>query len=232
MEQIFVNGIGIYPFASADELLDYAAGCRKMLIAMNAEKIINATPQMRDLINANIGYCDGIGAVMAMHEKGAPEAVKIPGCELWLRIIAREYRVKSFYMIGSTQDTIETTVARLRESFPQIRIVGYRNGYLSSPQERETLIDHVAALKPDYVFVAMGSPKQELLMNDMQARHSAVYMGLGGSFDVYTGKVERAPQWWCDHGLEWAYRLLKQPSRLKRQLRLVRFLFMLKTGKL
>lgn len=79
-------------------------------------------------------------------------------------------------------------------------------------------------------FVAMGSPKQELLMEEMAERHKAVYQGLGGSFDVYTGNVKRAPQWWVRHNLEWAYRLVKEPVRIKRQIHLVRFLLRVKLG--
>ena len=78
----------------------------------------------------------------------------------------------------------------------------------------------------------MGSPKQELLMEEMQKLHHATYQGLGGSFDVYTGHVERAPQWWVKSNLEWAYRLIMQPSRIKRQIHLFRFLLLLKLNKL
>src|SRR5690625_7609686 len=82
------------------------------------------------------------------------------------------------------------------------------------------------------VFVAMVSPKQEFLMNRMKAQHSALYMGLGGSFDVYTGKLQRAPQFWIDNNMEWAYRLIKQPKRIVRQVFLVKFLYLLARGKL
>ena len=94
------------------------------------------------------------------------------------------------------------------------------------------MLDDIATKKPDVVFVAMGSPKQELLMEEMSERHPAIYQGLGGSFDVYTGRVERAPKWWVDHNLEFAYRLIKQPSRIKRQIHLVKFLILLKFGKI
>ena len=85
--------------------------------------------------------------------------------------------------------------------------------------------------KPDVVFVAMGSPKQELLMERLHQKHKATYQGLGGSFDVYTGSVKRAPNWWVNNNLEWTYRLLSQPSRIKRQIHLVRFLLNLWFGK-
>ena len=78
----------------------------------------------------------------------------------------------------------------------------------------------------------MGSPKQELLMEEMYKLHPAVYQGLGGSFDVYTGLVNRAPRWWVYNNLEWAYRLIQQPLRIKRQIKLFSFYFKLKFGKL
>lgn len=98
--------------------------------------------------------------------------------------------------------------------------------------EKQALLDDIAAKKPDVVFVAMGSPKQELLMEEMLERHEAIYQGLGGSFDVYTGHVERAPKWWVDHNLEFAYRLVRQPSRIKRQIYLVKFLALVKLGRI
>lgn len=101
--------------------------------------------------------------------------------------------------------------------------MGYRNGYIKTDEERAALVDDIARQKPDVVFVAMGSPKQELLMEEIQQRHSAIFQGLGGSFDVYTGHVERAPEWWVKHNLEWAYRLVRQPSRIKRQVHLLRY---------
>src|SRR5690606_12011598 len=115
---------------------------------------------------------------------------------------------KTFYLIGSKQEVINATVSKLRNEFPGIKIVKYQNGYIGSEEIRSHLIDDVATLKPDVVFVGMGSPRQELLMEQMQRRHAAVYQGLGGSFDVYAGYVKRAPDWWVKNNLEWAYRLM------------------------
>lgn len=223
-KRISVNGVKINPFTSFNELLDHVVHHKGILVAINAEKILHATPQTRDIINRNIGYCDGIGAVMALRRHGQKQAVKLPGCELWLKIIAALYKDgKRFYLVGSKQEVIEATVAKLKQEFAGIDIVGYRNGYIKTEEERKALIDDIAARRPDVVFVAMGSPKQELLMEEMSERHPAIYQGLGGSFDVYTDYVKRAPQWWVRHNLEFAYRLIKQPSRIKRQIHLVRF---------
>lgn len=229
-ERVDLRGVKVYPFASFDELLNYVNGHKGILVAINAEKILHATPQTRDIINRNIGYCDGAGAVMALKKKGY-QAVKLPGCELWLKIIESTYRDgKSFYLVGGKQEVIDATIEKLKKEFQGVNIIGYRNGYIKTDEERKTLIDDIETKKPDVVFVAMGSPKQELLMEEMAERHPAIYQGLGGSFDVYTGRVKRAPKWWVDHNLEYAYRLIKQPSRIKRQIHLVRFLALVEFG--
>ncbi len=217
MNKITINGVEVFPFSSREQLMDYVDKNKSILIAINAEKVMNATDQTRAIINSNIGYCDGVGAVWALRQKGAKNVEKIPGCELWLDIINRYHNDKSFYLIGGKQEVIDATVKKLKQDFPGLNLVGYRNGYLKSDDERNALIDDVAQKKPDVVFVAMGSPKQELLMGDMQQRHKAIYQGLGGSFDVYTGYAQRAPKWWLDHNLEFAYRFFKNPKRIKRQ---------------
>ncbi len=231
--RVILNGVKVHPFSSFSQLLSYVKGRKGILVAINAEKILHATEQTRAIINRNIGYCDGIGAVMALKKHGYKEVVKLPGCELWLKIIDSLYREgKTFYLVGSKQDVIENTVQKLKQDFPGIQIINYRNGYIKTEEEKQALLEDIAEKKPDVVFVAMGSPKQELLMEEMLERHSAIYQGLGGSFDVYTGNVKRAPKWWVDHNLEFAYRLVKQPSRIKRQIHLVRFLLLVKLGKI
>ena len=93
-------------------------------------------------------------------------------------------------------------------------------------------LEDIKKLKPDVVFIAMGSPRQELLMEKLHKSHKATYQGLGGSFDVYTGNVHRAPQKLIYYNLEWIFRLIKQPSRIKRQIHLLRFFLLLKLKKL
>ncbi|ALA92752.1 exopolysaccharide biosynthesis protein, WecB/TagA/CpsF family [Porphyromonas gingivalis AJW4] len=232
MQQILLGGVEVYPFTSAEELISYVSGHPAILVAINAEKILHATDELKAIYNRNLGYSDGAGAVLALKKKGHQNACKIAGCELWLKIVERYSREKSFYLVGGKPEVIEETIQKLRADFPRINIVGYRDGYLKGNDD-ETLIADIAEKKPDVVFVAMGSPKQELLMERMQRVHpEAIYQGLGGSFDVYTGRVERAPEWWIRHNLEFAYRLIKQPSRIKRQIHLARFLFRVLTNRI
>ncbi len=229
----FKNGIKCFAFPSFDQIVDYVNARKGILVAINAEKILHATDETRKIINHNIGYSDGLGAVMALRKHGCLEAVKIPGCELWLKIIERLYlEDKTFYLVGGKQAIIDETVKKLKTDYNGIRIIGYRNGYIKNVDEKQQLFDDIKTKRPDVVFVAMGSPRQELLMEELLKEHRAIYQGLGGSFDVYTGHVERAPKWWLDHNLEFIYRLIKQPSRIKRQIYLLKFYFLVLFNKI
>ena len=178
MERIELNGMKVFPFNSASELLEYVNCHKGILVAVNAEKVTKATDETRAIVNNNIGYADGAGVVVAIHKLGKPQAVRIAGCDLWLNIVQGSYREKTFYLIGSKQDVIEDTVKQLKSQYDGITIVGYRNGYINNDKERNALIQDVASKRPDVVFVAMGSPKQEILMTDMMKVHPAIYQGL------------------------------------------------------
>ena len=220
----------INAFKSKQDFLNQIKSEKKILVAMNAEKILNKDKRLQNIINNNIGYPDGIGAVMALKKKGV-DAVKIPGSEFWLDIVTAFYKEKSFYLLGATQEVIEGTVTKLKKEFPDIKILGYRDGFLKS-DDKELLKKSLISLNPDVVFVAQGSPRQEFLMDELMKVHPALYMGLGGSFDIYGGDKKRAPKLFLDLHLEWLYRLFKEPTRVGRQLNLVKFLFLLKIGKL
>lgn len=226
-----INKIKTYAPSTREELIEYAFKEKKILIAVNAEKILHSDQVFSSLINENIGYPDGIGAVWGLQQKGFKDAIKIPGCELWLELIEKKYKEKTFYFVGSTQDVIEQTVHQLKVDFPEIKICNYRNGFIQTEVDKNNLIEDIKLKNPDVIFVAMGSPKQEKLMQEIQHHHQAVYQGLGGSFDVYTNNVKRAPKWWIKNNLEWAYRLVKQPSRIVRQVYLIKFYLLLKLNK-
>lgn len=232
ISRVFVNGVGIFPFPTMKDLLDYAKEHRGILVAINAEKILQATDETRAIINRNIGYSDGAGTVLVLKKHGY-QAEKLPGCELWLRIIESTYKTgTSFYLVGGKQAVIDETVKKLKAEFDGINIVNYRNGYIKSETDRDNLICDIVEKAPDVVFVAMGSPKQELLMEKMLEKHpSAIYQGLGGSFDVYSGNVKRAPKWFLDHNLEWAYRIFTDFKRLPRLLNVIRFYINVQLGR-
>lgn len=215
-DSISINDVNIYPFVSFDEIIAFAEQKKGILVAMNAGKIGHSSLEMQKIINNNIGYADGIAAVFALKKKGVKNAVKLPGCELWLKIIEKKYRDSSFYIVGGTQEVIENTINRLKQDFEGINIIGYRNGYLKTEEEISALENDIVSKQPSVVFLAMGSPKQELLMKKLSDKHPAIYQGLGGSLDVYTGKVERAPEWLIRWNLEGPYRVLKDFSKWRR----------------
>lgn len=223
MEKVYVKGVGIYPFTSFDQLADYTIERPAIYTSVNAEIILNADERMRKIINNNVGYCDGAGPLTALKSMGYKKAVKLAGCEFWLHLIKRFHHQKTFYLVGAKQEVIDNTIAKLKREYKDIDIAGYRNGYILSPAEEQALLEDIEEKKPDFVFVAMGAPRQELLMEKIQERHKCVSLGLGGSFDVYAGNVRRAPEWWINHNVEWLYRLLNDPQRIGRQIVLLQF---------
>lgn len=212
-KRVSVNGIKIYPFTSMSELVDFVVDKKQILIAINAGKIGRVDDDFRKLVSDNIGYADGIGALAAIKKAGFKEAEKMPGCDIWLKIIERQYKSSTFYFVGGKQDVIEGVIAKLNIDYPGINIVGSRNGYIKTLEEEENLVKDIVEKEPEYVFVAMGSPKQENLMKKMMSQHKALYQGLGGSFDVYTGRVKRTPQWLINIGFDGPYRVITSFSK-------------------
>ena len=121
---VLIRGIKIYSFRSKEDIVDYVKDKNTVLIAVNAEKILHATHEIKGLINQNIGYTDGSGAVWALKRKGLKDTVKIPGCELWLDIISQTYKSKSFYLVGGTEEVIQSTIKKLRSDFEGVNIKG------------------------------------------------------------------------------------------------------------
>ena len=221
----YINGIKTFIPDSNNELIDHAIKHKKILFAINAEKIINSSKSQKSIINKNFGYPDGFGAVWELRKRGYKSAKKIAGCDLWLSIIDKYYLSKSFYLIGAKQKVLEITIKKLKKNYKGLKILNYRNGYFVNKEDYESLYEDIVRNKPDIIFVAMGSPIQEKLIINLQNLHEATYMGLGGSFDIYAGKLKRAPDIFINLNLEWAFRLIKEPKRISRQLSLIPFFF-------
>ena len=138
---------------------------------------------------------------------------------------------KGIYLIGTTDENLKACVANLVANYPKINILGYKNGYFDINNSDEILKD-IKEKKPYALFVAMGCPRQEEFivkyMNELPCR---IFMGVGGSFDVIAEKVNRAPNWMIKLGLEWMYRVLKEPWRIKRLGSIPKFLMLVTRGK-
>lgn len=228
---VYIAGLRVYAFDSIASLLDDVADRAVALIAVNAEKLASPPAELRELVNTNLGYPDGVGTVLAMRRKGL-RARRLAGSDLWLDLARQFAGFRRFYLLGGTDEVVRETARRLRREFPQIEIVGLRNGYMRASDEAE-LIDELRASRPEVVFVAMGSPRQERIIQRLLPVHPALYMGLGGSFDVYVGRVRRAPRLLQRLDMEWLFRLAQAPrDRLPRQKARLRFAVRLITGKL
>ena len=227
-----LRGLKLIGWRNMQHALDYlyADGNLKQgtLVAINAEKMLTLedNAEVRELINAaEFKYADGISVVRSVRKK-YPEAnvSRVAGADLWEALMARAGAEGTpVFLVGGKPEVMAETVEKLRKQW-NVNLVGTQDGYFT-PDQRQALFERIHASGAKIVTVAMGSPKQEILMRDCRQVHpDALYMGVGGTYDVFTGHVKRAPKVWQNLGLEWLYRLLSQPSRIKRQLRLLRYL--------
>lgn len=216
IKPVLFNGINIYPFHSKEQLLEYISHNNKIYIAINIAKIENNSKRLKTIINNNIGYPDGLGALLALkfHDK---HVSRIPGVELWLDIIKYLEINKSYYLIGGYPNNIKQVVSKLKNDFPRINIAGFSKGYFDSEKEKTNLYEDISKKKPDVIFVALGSPRQEYFMEYLYSWYPAVYVGLGGSFDSYIGKQKRTPDIVIRLNLEWLYRWIANPIKRTKQ---------------
>jgi N-acetylglucosaminyldiphosphoundecaprenol N-acetyl-beta-D-mannosaminyltransferase len=200
-----------------------------VIVAMNPEKVIKARRDpdlLRRLQRTSLLIPDGIGVVLAARLLGLGRMGRVPGSELMPAICERAarkgYRI---FLCGASPEVNRRTVEVLRHRYPGIHIVGHQHGYLGEA-EMPALIERINASRADVLFVALGSPKQERWMDTYAPRLTVkVCQGVGGTFDVISGRVRRAPLFLRKLSLEWLYRLATQPGRLLRQTALPAFVF-------
>lgn len=169
---------------------------------------------------------DGAGAVWAARYVGNPVQERVPGFDLMHRLLAAgsEYGWK-VYLLGASPETIREAHERLRRKFPNLRFVGYRDGYFGEDED-EAVIADIRRAAPDLLFVGRSADKQEPWIARYKEQLGVpVMMGVGGSFDVIAGKLKRAPASWQRLRLEWLYRLLQEPARYRRMLALPKFVW-------
>lgn len=230
--QYQIRGIALSGFSDMAQFVDYLnqQGALKTgtLVAINAEKVLTAEADaaLSQLINAaEYKYADGISIVRSIRKKYPQAQVsRIAGADLWEALMERAGREGTpVFLIGGKPSVLAQTIDKLRRQW-NVNIVGSQDGFFA-PDQRDALFTRIRESGAKLVTVAMGSPRQEILMRDCKASYpDALYMGVGGTYDVFTGQVKRAPEIWQRMGLEWLYRLISQPSRLKRQLRLLKYL--------
>lgn len=168
---------------------------------------------------------DGIGVKIAAKMKGMSIAEKIPGVELMVDIIERCCETNTpIYLLGATDKSLKLCVGKLKDKFPNINIVGMRNGFFD-PSDTNNIVQEIVDSKAEVLFVALGCPKQEsFIIDNFDTLPAKILMGVGGSFDVIGGLKKRAPKIMISLGLEWLYRVILEPFRFKRLLVIPKFL--------
>lgn len=229
MSRIDILGV---PFDNMimDEAVDYAMNCcagqsAAYVVTPNPEIVMSAL-ENRELMEAIRGadfvLPDGIGVIYGARILGSPLQERIPGIDFAVRLMERlSYAKSSVFLFGAKPGVAEQAGENLKERFPGLVIAGTCDGYFTDDAPIITAINEAA---PELLLVCLGSPKQELWMAQNAGKLKVGLMaGLGGSLDVFAGVVERAPERWQRLGLEWLYRLIKEPSRIGRMMKLPKF---------
>ena len=188
------------------------------LMGVNADKLnaAAADPLLLQIINScGVINADGASLIMASRYLGKPLPERVAGIDLMMKLVAmseqEHYRV---YLLGARQEVVEETAARLRQQFPKLELAGFRNGYFRD-EDWPSMSAELKRLQPDLIFIGITSPLKEHLIEYFQNDGCAgVFMGVGGSFDVISGRIPRAPLWMQKWGLEWLFRVMQEPKRL------------------
>lgn len=235
-DQIDVRDLFGVPIAAAtmDEALDRVEAAiarrdRLQIGVVNAAKIVNMRrdPLLRaDVLSSDVIYADGMAVVWASRLLGRPLPERVAGIDLMKHILARgAARGWRVFCLGATDEVLDKAVTRMEADYPGLLVVGRQHGYFG-PAEEEKVAARIAETRPDVLFVAMTSPKKENFLARWSGLINApVCHGVGGSFDVLAGKVERAPEIWQRLGLEWLYRVKQEPRRLWRRYLLTNTVF-------
>jgi N-acetylglucosaminyldiphosphoundecaprenol N-acetyl-beta-D-mannosaminyltransferase len=228
-ESILGVNVSTYNYNELINELDYTIKENKKarIVAINPEKIMMAREdkEMMGLINGSTYQIpDGVGILIASKLLSGKVTSRVTGVGLMEKLLelahAKKYRI---YLYGAKEEVIVQAKNTINQIYPDAIISGYSNGYT---KDQASLINDINESKADILFVALGSPRQEKwIAENYEKLHVKVFQGVGGSFDVISGNVKRAPAFFQSTGLEWLYRLASQPSRFKRQLALPKFLF-------
>ena len=211
-----ISGYGVDSF-TFDQAVDYAYSHGGQIVTINPEMIEAASknPEFAQIIlESDLVVPDGIGVEIGLKLLGH-NVKRIPGIELGKALIMKFYNEnKSIALVGAKPEVIDLAVKNLRDEFNNINIVYSHDGYFS---DDESILNELTTVNPDLVLVALGSPKQEFFNAELKKRlPNTLMIGLGGSFDVWAGVVDRAPKIYQNLGLEWIYRTVKEPKRFKR----------------
>ena len=211
-----ILGYGVDSF-TFDEAVEYAYSHHGQIVTINPEMISEArkNKDFSEIVeHADLVVPDGIGVEIGLKILGH-KVRRIPGIELGRALIVKfSDENKTVAFVGAKPEVAESAVKMLRTDIQNLNVVYFHDGYF---KDANIIMDSLYQAKPDLVLVALGSPKQEFFIAEMKTRlPNSTFIGLGGSFDVWAGHVERAPEIYQNLGLEWLYRTIKEPKRFKR----------------
>lgn len=198
------------------------------IITTNPEMVYAASkdPQMKELLeSADLTMPDGIGLVIASRIVGHPFEERVTGVDFTRKALERLADMgKSVYFLGAKPGIAAKAAENLQKEIPGLKVAGTRDGYFK-PEEELQVVEEINASQADFLCLALGAPKQDEFARRYADRLQAkVAIGIGGSLDVWSGSLKRAPQFYIDHGIEWLYRLKQEPRRIGRMAKLPLFL--------
>lgn len=199
------------------EAVEYITEHHGQIITINPEMIETAQkdPNFADIINnAELVVADGVGIQLGLKILGH-NITRIPGIDLGKTLLKKiAHENKKVALIGAKEEVLTKACENLKKEIPNLNIVYSQNGYFN---DDNIILKDLENLAPDLILVALGSPKQEIFINSLKNKlPNSVMIGLGGSFDVWSGYTQRAPKIYQKLGLEWLYRTITEPQRFKR----------------
>ena len=193
------------------------------IVKMRSDKELEQSIRSAQLVGA-----DGVPLVWASRLLGNPLPGRVNGTDLMYRLLERAdengYRI---FFFGAKEEVLQRVLQRVRIDYPGIKIAGFHHGYFSKEQE-SSIVRKICEAQADMLFIAFGTPKKELWVKQyLSAMGVPVVHGVGGSFDVLAGEIPRAPLWMQRNGLEWLFRLLREPRRMWRRYLITNTIFMM-----
>jgi N-acetylglucosaminyldiphosphoundecaprenol N-acetyl-beta-D-mannosaminyltransferase len=224
-------GVNVTPLTSYEQALEaiggiIAGGPKSFWAAINPQKMYRAwrEPSVLEVLGkTQAGICDGIGVSLAARILSGTRLRRITGCDLFNRLVpCAAQRGWSIFLLGASPQANRLAAERLQQQYPALKIAGRCDGYF---KDDEQAVRQINQARPDLLFVAMGSPRQEFWIAQHMGRIDArFFMGVGGSLDVAAGLSRRAPRVMRALGLEFFYQLITQPKRWRRQIVYVPFI--------
>ncbi len=213
----YVNAISMdETVAEVEKIIQTGKPTQHVVINALKVNLMNEDPNLRAIINScPLINADGASILWAAKKLGIPLTERVAGIDLFenlIRVAAEKgYKI---YLFGAKEEIVKKVKEVFEEKYPKLKIVGYRNGFFNEIDEPQ-IIANMASSDADMMFVAFSSPKKEYWVNKYLNEIKIPFvMGVGGSFDVVAGLINRAPRWMQDHGLEWFYRFIQEPRRL------------------